>query len=135
VSETRAYAATLEAAAEAETWALAQAGQLGLSSDEAFSLMLCVEELFVNVVSHGGARNVRLAIARDSLEFRDDGDAFDPTEAPPRREDEPDADFEIGGFGLKLLQRFADRIAWRREDDWNVVTLAFGGAAAQPARD
>ena len=131
MSETapRTFSATLAAAAEAETWAMAEAGRLGLSSDEAFALTLCLEELFVNVVHHGGAENVRLAVTRDSLEFRDDGDAFDPTQGAPKRLNGPDVDFEIGGFGLGLLRRFADRIAWKREDGWNIVTLAFADGA------
>ena len=31
---------------------------------------------------------------------------------------------DTGGFGLGLLQKFADRLVWRPEGEWNVVTLA-----------
>jgi anti-sigma regulatory factor (Ser/Thr protein kinase) len=128
VLEPRAFAATLEAAAEAEAWAASEAERLGLSADESFSLTLGLEELFVNAVRHGGARRVRLAIDRAGLDFRDDGAAFDPTRPAAKRLEGPGADFEPGGFGLALLQRFAGRLRHRREDGWNIVTLAFGGA-------
>ena len=125
VIEGRSFAGTLDAAVEAETWGAAEAERLGLSSDEAFAMTLCLEELFVNAVRHGRAREVRLAMTREGLEFRDDGVAFDPARPSSKRLEGAGLDFEIGGFGLGLLQKFADRLAWRREGQWNVVTLTF----------
>jgi anti-sigma regulatory factor (Ser/Thr protein kinase) len=81
--------------------------------------------LFVNAVRHGRAREIRLALTHDGLEFRDDGEAFDPTRAPPKRLQGSEPDFEIGGFGVGLVQQFAKRLGYAREAGWNVVTLAF----------
>lgn len=118
---TRVFPGTLDAAVEAEAWARAECERLRLGADTTFALMLCVEELFVNAVGHGGAREIRLALAHDGLEFCDDGAAFDPTRPPSRHGAKP----EVGGFGLALLQRFANGLAYARKDGCNIVTLAF----------
>jgi serine/threonine-protein kinase RsbW len=126
VIEASAFAGTLEAAMEAETWAADQAKRLDLSERATFAMTLCLEELFVNAVTHGAAREVRIAVTDETLEFRDNGAAFDPSRAPHKRLQGQTLDFEIGGFGTGLLRKFADRLSYRREGDWNVVRLAFG---------
>ena len=118
----RVFPGTLEGAAEAESWASAEAARRALAPDVAFALSLCLEELFVNAVRHGGAREIRLALTGEALEFRDDGAAHDPTVAAPKRLDGA-LDFEIGGFGLGLVRKFAGAIGYVREDGWNVVTV------------
>jgi anti-sigma regulatory factor (Ser/Thr protein kinase) len=125
----RAFPATLAAAVEAEAWAVAEGEKLALGADAAYALSLCLEELFVNAAQHGGAREIRLALSRDGLEFRDDGAAFDPTRAPGKRLEGPSPEFEIGGFGLGLVRKFAAGVGYRREDGWNIVTLAFSQTA------
>lgn len=123
MSETRVFPGTLEAASQAEAWAGAEARRRAFEPDAVYALSLCLEELFVNAVRHGRAREIRLALNGDALEFRDDGAAFDPTGAKPKRLD-GSLDFEIGGFGVGLLQTFAGRIGYRREAGWNVVTVS-----------
>jgi sigma-B regulation protein RsbU (phosphoserine phosphatase) len=125
VTDARAFPGTLDGAAEAEAWAAAECGRRALSPDSAYALTLCVEELFVNAVRHGRAREIRLALTPAGLEFRDDGEAFDPTRAPAKRLQGPAPDFEVGGFGVGLVRQFADRLDYAREAGWNVVTLAF----------
>ncbi len=127
MKDVRVFAGTLEAAAEAEAWASAACERRALGPDAAFAVTLCLEELFVNAVRHGRAREIRVAMNGGGLEFRDDGAAFDPTVAAPKRLAGPELDFEIGGFGVGLIQQFADRLAYAREAGWNVVTLAFPG--------
>ena len=119
----RVFPGTLDAAMEAEAWANAEAERRALAPDAAYALSLCLEELFVNAVRHGRAREIRLALTADALEFRDDGAAFDPTRATPKRLDGAQ-DFEIGGFGVGLVQTFANRLDYAREAGWNIVTLA-----------
>ena len=126
----RDFPGTLDGAVEAETWAAAQCERLALAADAAFALSLCLEELFVNAVRHGGAREIHVALTRDGMVFRDDGAAFDPTRAPGKRLEGPSPEFEIGGFGVGLLQKFADRLDYERAGGWNVVRLAFSGAAS-----
>lgn len=108
---------------EAEAWASAEAERRALKPEAAFALSLCLEELFVNAVRHGQAHEVRLALTGDGLEFRDNGEAYDPRNTTPKRLDKG-LDFEIGGFGVSLLQKFADRLDYSRQAGWNIVTLA-----------
>jgi len=125
MTDIRVFPGTLAAAAEAESWANAACERRALSPDAVFAVTLCLEELFVNAVRHGRAREIRVAMNGGGLEFRDDGAAFDPILATPRRLEAGNLDFEIGGFGVGLIQQFADRLAYAREAGWNVVTLAF----------
>ena len=123
----RVFPGTLEAAVEAEAWATDECDRRALRPEAAYAVTLCLEELFVNAVRHGRAREIRVELTPEGLEFRDDGAAFDPTRAAPERRVDPDEHFEVGGFGVGLIQRFADRLAYSREAGWNVVTLAFAG--------
>ena len=122
----RAFPATLAAVEEAESWAEAECPALAL---DAFAVTLCLEELFVNAVNHGGAARVRIALRPGGLEFCDDGAAFDPTRPTPKTLDGPSLDFQIGGFGLGLVKKFARHVNYARAGEWNVVTLAFAEGA------
>jgi anti-sigma regulatory factor (Ser/Thr protein kinase) len=108
--------------------------RLELSMSRLYAVQLCLEELVANVVLHGRpARDVSLAIKVDlclldnGLEVRvdDTGCPFDPTRAmePARAHSLDDA--PVGGLGLVLVRRFARSIDYRRESDWNHVTLLF----------
>ena len=133
----REFSATVEAAIEAESWLVAACEDLRLSSETAFAIGLCVEELFLNAVQHGRASAVTVALspAPDGLclEFADDGAPFNPIVAPARRIERRCDDFEIGGYGTGLLQRFARRMSYRREGGRNLVALEFGAPRADGA--
>ena len=121
----RTFPATLEAAVEAEAWAARECDGRAVGPAAAYAVTLCLEELFVNAVRHGRAREIRVELTPEGLEFRDDGAPFDPTRVTAKRHIDPNGDFEVGGFGVGLIQRFAERLAYTREAGWNVVTLAF----------
>jgi anti-sigma regulatory factor (Ser/Thr protein kinase) len=87
-----------------------------------------LEEAAMNALRHGGATEVRVAVALSAegcgMTFEDDGVAFDPTTAtlptPARSlEDAPD-----GGRGLLLMHRFASRMAYRRDGAMNRLEAA-----------
>ncbi len=59
------------------------------------------------------------------LEFVDDGRAFDPTTARAKRLSGPETDFEIGGFGTGLVQKFSRRMTYHRADGANRLVLEF----------
>ena len=125
--------ADLRKADEAVT---AMAGRMGWSSEVLFQLRLVLEEIIINVISHG-SRDGRLACVRVSLrqdanvlrlELSDDGIAFNPLSASP-----PDVSLEIedrpiGGLGVHLIRTMMDSISYRREGDWNrlLVTKTLG---------
>ena len=128
----RDFAGTIEAAADAEAWLMSQSGALGLAEDTEFALNLCLEELFINAVQHGRANLATISIWAEAdgvrLEFVDDGGPFDPGEAPAKRISGPTDDFEIGGFGAGLVQKFSRRLSYRRSDGYNRLLLEFGAA-------
>jgi len=130
----REFSGTIEAAMDAEGWLAAACQELRLPSETAFAISLCVEELFLNAVQHGGASAVTVALnaVADGLcvEFRDDGASFNPIVAPVRRIEQRCDDFEIGGYGTGLLQKFARRMSYRREGGRNLVALEFDAVRA-----
>ena len=137
----REFSGTLEAAIEAEGWLVAACEGLRLPSETAFAISLCVEELFLNAVQHGRASAVTVALdaAADGpcVEIGDDGVPFNPVVAPAKRIEQRCDDFEIGGYGTGLLQRFARRMSYRRESGRNLVALEFdvtGVSGAMPAK-
>jgi anti-sigma regulatory factor (Ser/Thr protein kinase) len=133
----REFAGTIEAATEAEGWLAAACEELSLPAETAFAVSLCVEELFLNAVQHGQASAVTVALnpGADGLcvEFGDDGAAFNPTVASAKCIEQRRDDFEIGGYGTGLLQKFTRRMSYRRESGRNVVALEFGAMGASGA--
>jgi anti-sigma regulatory factor (Ser/Thr protein kinase) len=70
------------------------------------------------------------------VEFADDGEAFDPTLAPAKRINGPTHDFEIGGYGTGLMQKFSRRMSYRRFEGMNRLVLEFdAGRNVNTSRD
>ena len=53
----------------------------------------------------------------------DDGEAFDPREAPPPDLDAPLEERQAGGLGMHLVRATMDEVDYRREDGRNVLTV------------
>ena len=125
----RVFPGTVEAAADAEAWLANETGALGLAGETSYAINLCVEELFLNAVKHGCANRATISIWAEPdgprLEFVDDGRAFDPTVAPVKRLVGAGTDFEIGGFGSGLVQKFSRRMTYHRADGANRLVLEF----------
>ncbi|QFR32553.1 ATP-binding protein [Ancylobacter sp. TS-1] len=104
----------------------------------AYRLLLAADEFFNNAVDYGypdgrpGEIAIHVCRAGEALEmtFSDDGDPFDPFEAPAPDLDGQIEQRRIGGLGVHLVRTLADSFAYRRENGRNVVTLAFRLAAA-----
>jgi anti-sigma regulatory factor (Ser/Thr protein kinase) len=126
----RDFPGTIEAAAEAEAWIMSQSQALGLGADTEYAINLCLEELFLNAVKHGRANQASISIWTEAdgvrVEFVDDGGPFDPSAAPAKRIAGPMEDFEIGGFGTGLVQKFSRRLSYCRSDGYNRLLLEFG---------
>jgi serine/threonine-protein kinase RsbW len=136
----RDFPGTVEAASDAESWIAAQASALGLGQEAEFAMGLCLEELFLNAVKHGRANRASISVCAQSdgvvVEFADDGAAFDPTLAPAKRINGPSDDFEIGGYGAGLIQKFSRRMSYRRFEGMNRLVLEFdAGNNANASRD
>ena len=129
----REFPGTLEAASEAENWVARQAGALGLGEEAEFAIGLCLEELFLNAVTHGHANRTSISVSAEpdgvTVEFADDGKPFDPTLAPAKRIHAPSADFDIGGYGTGLMQKFSRRMSYCRSGGMNRLVLEFAPSA------
>lgn len=128
-ASSRDFPGTIEAASDAENWVARQASGLGLGEETEFAIHLCVEELFLNAVQHGRANRASISVCAEPdgviVEFADDGAPFDPTRAPARRISGPAPDFNIGGYGVGLIQTFSRRTSYRRFVGMNRLVLEF----------
>jgi len=79
---------------------------------------LLVEEVVLNALKHGRAREVRITATRADegldLVFEDAGIAFDPTSAALPDLDGGLEEVEIGGRGLVLLRKMATALSYAR---------------------
>jgi anti-sigma regulatory factor (Ser/Thr protein kinase) len=125
----RDFPGTVEAASDAENWILSQASALGLGEEAEFAIGLCLEELFLNAVTHGHANRTTISVCAEPhrviVEFADDGEPFDPTLAPAKRIHGPAEDFDIGGYGTGLMRKFSRRMSYRRFEGMNRLVLEF----------
>lgn len=102
-----------------------------LGDEVEFELNLVLEELFTNSVRHGGcagmenAVRVRIELHDDGvhIEYSDRGEAFDPLSAPPPNLETRLEDRQIGGLGIHLIRQIMRDLAYRREGDWNRITM------------
>lgn len=113
-----------------------------LGERETFALALALEECASNIVNHGlerdGGRSFHLRIHRAAdrvtLELRDGGPAFDPTQVAARQPGPEDAHRAPGGWGVQLVRHYMDDITYRREDGENVLRLVRKTGARSTAK-
>ena len=109
---------------EAEEFCVAE----GITQDRALRLLLVLDELATNAMTHGlpasGDPDIEVMVETDgahlSLTIDASGPAFNPwTDADLSKhgEDYP------GGRGLILVRGFAENVAYRRDGSRNVVTV------------
>lgn len=95
------------------------------------SVLLALEELLVNIVTHGYQDDQSHTIAvmlelhdsRLSVEITDDGMAFDPRTVPAPNFSMSLDERPIGGLGVWLTLKMMDEIDYRREGHSNKLRL------------
>ena len=114
--------AALEAFARDEGW----------PSRLEFQIKLVIEEVVMNILSHGyeegGEHDILIELASDAekigIEIVDDGRPYDPlTEAPAPDTEAPLADRPVGGLGVYLVCALMDEASYRREGNRNRLAL------------
>lgn len=94
-------------------------------------ILLCVDELVTNIVGHAYNDDDEHAVLLEcrvlddkiELELRDDGQPFDPTnQARPDLKLSLD-DRKVGGLGIHLVSTLMDKVDYKREGDFNVLTV------------
>jgi anti-sigma regulatory factor (Ser/Thr protein kinase) len=98
---------------------------------ELFGLALALEECGSNIVSyalqHDARQKFRVIIEHTgsavSIELRDRGPAFDPTQVQVAEPAASEDDRPPGGWGIQLVRHYMDEIHYRRESGENVLRL------------
>jgi anti-sigma regulatory factor (Ser/Thr protein kinase) len=114
------------------------AAAAGIAPSEFDKLDLVLEEILMNVARYAypaGAGVVEVAHwqAADHklrVEVIDFGSVFNPLEADPPDLSRGLADRPIGGLGVFLVRSLVDSIAYRREDNRNILSFTFPNDAA-----
>ena len=103
----------------------------GLANKIVLDLNLVLEELLINTISYGYDDDreheiaVRVSIRQGTLtvEYEDDGKAFNPLTAPPPDIGVTLEDRAIGGLGVYLAKNLMDRIDYVRESGRNRLSM------------
>lgn len=138
---TNRFPGTVAGITDAAGWVDGIAAAQHFPEDLSYAIQLCVEELLVNAVRHGGGQwegeapgdappvTLWLTLTRGagavSLVVEDDGTPFDGTTAPLKPLGQPLEEVEPGGLGLRLVRQFAGGMSYVREGGRNRTTLNF----------
>lgn len=100
-----------------------------VSDERSFrKVLLACEEIFVNIASYSGARNVKVGIEEDAghitVTFSDDGLPFDPTRHSSSKEF---SELDTGGMGISIVRDIAEKMQYKREHEKNILKLIFRG--------
>ena len=99
----------------------------GVDRKSVAAMLNAADEVTSNIVNYSGASGYRIGVERTAdrlrLCFSDDGKPYNPlSHADPDThasiEERP-----VGGLGLVVVKRLADRVTYSREGDRNVLTL------------
>lgn len=123
----------LAAVGAASDWIRALGAEFALLPEDVYRLDLCASELLANVASYayadGGAHPVsvraRINDRTATLEIADEGKPFDPVAWHPPERAASVNEVTVGGWGLRLVQQFADECRYVRRGGRNVTTLRF----------
>ena len=118
--------------ARATAWMEGIARQSAWSDALIFRLRLCLEEAISNIIRHGhGASTgeILLSLAeqdeRVTVCVEDESDAFDPTQQPSPKLPSTLAEATVGGFGIRLMRRYATTMSHQRVGARNRLVLVF----------
>jgi anti-sigma regulatory factor (Ser/Thr protein kinase) len=111
------------------------AAEAGLDSKPTYQLVLAVDEVATNIITHGyeesgrsGEVTIRADVETTSLKItlEDSGVQFDPRKRPdPTNLDDPLETRAIGGLGIYLTVHGVDRFdyAWQDGKNYNVFVM------------
>ena len=127
------FSGRLPSFAEVRAWAEAFAAAVGADPNATLRLVLVLEELFTNTVTHGytagGEGPIWVALASRAgaikVTYEDAGPTFDPLADAQARRPEPPASGEqrSGGLGLALVRGLSASARYARVGGRNRITL------------
>ena len=124
-AKTRDFAA--DESSLAPTLAFVREALAGTAAKTVAAMLNAVDEVTSNIVNYSGARGYRVEVERTAdrvrLRFSDDGRAYNPLSHIDPDTHAAIEDRPVGGLGLVVVKRLADRVAYAHEDGRNVLTL------------
>jgi sigma-B regulation protein RsbU (phosphoserine phosphatase) len=130
-AETRMHGG-VDSVASTQEWLASQLRQAGVEEELIGDLDLIADEVLANVIHHAyhdqadAEAWIHLEIDAEFVRvlFSDAGPPFDPlVEAPEPNLQLPTEEREIGGLGILMVKRLADRVSYRRDDQRNVLEV------------
>ncbi len=134
------FPATIDGVVAAATWLHGVTETEQLSAKLAFAIEVCLEELFTNVMNHGGPGTattnddelplfVELALDLGdddvSLFVEDNGRPFDVSQAPAKPIRRPLEEVMPGGLGMQLIRSFSSELLHEPLPGGNRVIVKF----------
>jgi anti-sigma regulatory factor (Ser/Thr protein kinase) len=93
---------------------------------------LAVEEILTNIISYGYTDNreeheIKVSVSVQPGEVRvdveDDGQPFNPLEAPEPDTTKPLEERTAGGLGIHLVRQLMDDLDYKRQGDRNLLSI------------
>jgi anti-sigma regulatory factor (Ser/Thr protein kinase) len=141
---TSSFPGTVTGVIDALRWIEALATAQRFPEELSFDIQVCVEELFSNLVRHGGGlwsddptatgssrtpirMSIMVAVASDhvTVVLEDNGMPFDVAAAPPKQVDRPLEAARPGGLGIQLIKKLSSELVYDHVNGLNRSTLKF----------
>jgi anti-sigma regulatory factor (Ser/Thr protein kinase) len=134
------FPATIDGVVAAAAWLHGVVETEALPGKLAFGLEVCLEELFTNVMKHGGPGPATLSdeelpltvdLALElagpdvALLVEDNGQPFDVSQAPAKPIRRPLEEVMPGGLGMKLIRSFSSELLYEPLPGGNRVIVKF----------
>ena len=99
----------------------------GVDRKSVAAMLNAADEVTSNIVNYSGASGYRIGVERTAdrlrLCFSDDGKPYNPLSHVDPDTHASIEERPVGGLGLVVVKRLADRVTYSREGDRNVLTL------------
>ena len=103
----------------------------GLTPKVVYNLNLAIEEIVTNIISHGYTDdrehiirvNLNVQPGEVRIEVEDDGQPFNPLEAPEVDITKPLEETTIGGLGIHLVRKVMDGLEYERQGNRNLLIM------------
>jgi sigma-B regulation protein RsbU (phosphoserine phosphatase) len=88
-------------------------------------LEVAAEEAIVNILHYSQASEIEMELSREhsafSIQFMDDGLAFDPTAHVPNEKATDER--QVGGLGIHLIRQIVDELHYERKENENILRM------------
>ncbi len=141
---TSSFPGTVKGIVEALRWIETLAAAQRFPEELSFDIQVCVEELFANLVRHGGGlwsddpaatgeaqtpilMSILVTVGSGGVTvlLEDNGTPFDVAAAPPKQVDRPLEAARPGGLGIQLIKKLSSGLAYEHVNGLNRTTLKF----------